>query len=115
MGGARTGIVGATSSAALGILGLFLGFAGAASAAELFISGVHPDRRPEGAPTITSVEKDAKWNAAYLFGVVPPPPPALGVNDQGAWYTPFNHRGMHPPYDPRGWWTASAPKAPSAN
>jgi hypothetical protein len=92
-----------------------LGFAGAASAAELFVSGVHPDRRPEGAPTITEMKKDAAWEAKYLFGVTPPAPTTLGLKDQGAWYTPFSRRGMHPPYDPRGWWSASAeaPKAPA--
>lgn len=100
-------MTGAGLSAAIALLG----FAGAACAAELFVSGVQPDRRPVGAPTITEMKKDAKWEATYLFGVVPPAPTTLGLKDQGAWYTPFNHRGMHPPYDPRGWWSADAGKA----
>lgn len=91
--------------------GIF-GFASVASAAELFVSGVNPDRRPEGAPKITAMTKDAAWEAQYLFGVTPPAPTTLGLKDQGAWYTPFNHRGMSPPYDPRGWWAVAA-KAPA--
>lgn len=98
-----------SGAALLGACMVF-GFAGAACAAELFVSGVHPDRRPEGAPKITEMKKDAKWEAKYLFGVTPPAPTTLGLKDQGAWYTPFDHRGMTPLYDPRGWWAdAKAP------
>lgn len=104
------GMTGAGLSAALGLLG----FAGAACAADVFVSGVQPDRRPANAPTITAMTKDAKWEATYLYGVVPPAPTTLGLKDQGAWYTPFNHRGMPAPYDPRGWWSADAGKAGAA-
>lgn len=84
---------------------------GQAMAAELFVSGVHPDRRPENAPVISSVQKGADWDARYLHGIDKPLPPHLALQDQGAWYTPFNHRGMTPPYDPRGWWSAPGRKA----
>ena len=88
-----------------------IGCCGSAAAAELIVSGVHPDRRPEGAPTITQPPKGAEWDARYLHGVVKPAPAHLGLEDQGAWYTPFNHRGMTPPYDPRGWWSAPPRKS----
>lgn len=104
----KTRMSGAAFSVAIAIFG----FAGAASAAELFVSGVFPDRRPEAAPRITAMNKDAKWEARYLFGVVPPAPTTLGLKDQGAWYTPFDHRGMTPPYDPRGWWASSVSPTP---
>ena len=93
------------------VAGVVFGFVGAASAAELFVAGVHPERRPDGAPKITQVTKDAKWEAKYLFGVTPPAPTTLGLKDQGAWYTPFDHRGMTPPYDPRGWWSTTGAAA----
>lgn len=101
------------TGAAVSVAMVCLGFAGAASAAELFVSGVRPELRPDGAPKITAVTKDAAWEAQYLFGVVAPAPTTLGLKDQGAWYTPFNHRGMTPPYDPRGWWAADASKTPA--
>ena len=98
-------------AAALVVIALS-GFAGATSAAELFVSGVHPERRPDGAPRITAMTKDAAWEGRYLFGVVPPAPTTLGLKDQGAWYTPFDHRGMIPPYDLRGWWASSISPTP---
>ena len=69
------------------------------------IAGTQPDRRPEGAPTITQYVQDRAALARYLHGVSQPIPPSISANakDQGAWFTPFNHPGMSPPYDPRGW------------
>ena len=98
-----------SGAACFAIAVLCLGDAG--NAAEMFISGGQPDRRPEGAPKITTMTKDAKWEAKYLTGVVAPAPTTLGLKDQGRWYTPFENRGMTPPYDPRGWWTAQKAKA----
>ena len=113
MSGAKTRLSRAKPGVAMAALGIVLGFANAASAAEPFISGIHPDRRPEGAPTINAPIKDAKWEATYLHGVVQPAPPGLGVKDQGAWYTPFNHRGAPSPYDIRGLWPSSAQGVPA--
>ncbi len=76
-----------------------------------FIAGVKPDRRPEGAPVLRKYPKDAAWYAHALTGIVRPYPYSLKfLEDQGAWYTPFIHPGMLPPYDPRGWHRARGKK-----
>ncbi len=68
------------------------------------IAGVKPDQRPEGAPVIKEFIKDAAWYANALHGVESPYPASLHfLENQGAWYTPFNHPGMTGPYDIRGW------------
>ena len=75
-----------------------------AVAAEQFVAGVNPDRRPEGAPVISEYQKDAAWYSNALRGVDRPYPASLKfLEDQGAWYTPFNHPGMDGPYDIRHW------------
>ncbi len=69
-----------------------------------FVAGVKPDRRPEGAPVVKEYRKDAAWYERALTGIIPPYPYSLKfLEDQGAWYTPFIHPGMLPPYDLRGW------------
>jgi len=69
-----------------------------------FVAGVKPDRRPEGAPVVKEYRKDAAWYEHALTGIAPPYPYSLKfLEDQGAWYTPFIHPGMLPPYDLRGW------------
>ncbi len=69
-----------------------------------FIAGVHPDRRPEGAPVIKTFPKDAAWYERALHGISEPYPYSLKfLEDQGAWFTPFIHPGMTPPYDIRHW------------
>lgn len=73
-------------------------------AADQFVAGVHPDRRPEGAPVISEFTKDAAWYENALWGVDRPYPASLKfLEDQGAWYTPFNRPGMNGPYDIRHW------------
>jgi len=68
------------------------------------IAGVKPDQRPEGAPTIKEFSKDAAWYENALHGVDAPYPASLHfLENQGGWYTPFNHPGMTGPYDIRGW------------
>ena len=67
------------------------------------IAGVHPDRRPEGAPVIDAVKKDEAWYAHSLRGVTKPYPNSLKfLEDQGNWFTPFTRPGMPGPYDIRG-------------
>lgn len=62
------------------------------------------DRRPDGAPVIAHVDKDAAWYTNALTGVSPPYPASLRfLEDQGNWYTPFNRPGMKGVYDIRGW------------
>lgn len=85
---------------------LVVALAPAAASAEssVFIAGVHPSERPQGAPVITEMPKDADWYARALTGVEPPYPASLRfLEDQGPWYTPFDHPGMTGPYDIRGW------------
>lgn len=68
------------------------------------VAGVTPDQRPEGAPVIKEFVKDADWYGNALKGVISPYPASLHfLENQGGWYTPFNHPGMTGPYDIRGW------------
>lgn len=77
---------------------------GWASAQAGYIAGIRPWERPEQAPRITEVHHGGAWYRRALTGVVPPYPASLRfLEDQGNWYTPFNHPGMYPPYDIRGW------------
>ena len=68
-----------------------------------YIAGLAPYQRPAGAPVITEFSPSDGWRAQMLHGVAEPVPSQLGVEDQGAWYTPFNHPGMTGPYDLRQW------------
>lgn len=76
-----------------------------ASAPEpLFIAGTTPWERPPAAPFLVPEPKDASWYKNALTGIAPPYPASLSfLEDQGAWYTPFNHPGMTAPYDIRHW------------
>lgn len=68
------------------------------------IAGVRPWERPAGAPVITEFKKGPEWYQRALTGISKPYPASLRfLEDQGAWYTPFNHPGMPAPYDIRGW------------
>lgn len=69
-----------------------------------YIAGLQPSQRPDQAPLLTEVQKEATWYAHALKGVEPPYPYSLRfLEDQGYWFTPFNHAGMTPPYDLRAW------------
>lgn len=75
-----------------------------ALADDVFIAGVEPSQRPESAPVITELAKDAAWYALALTGISQPYPASLRfLEDQGAWYNPFTHSGMTGPYDIRNW------------
>ena len=68
------------------------------------IAGLAPDKRPDNAPVITSVQKGDRWYAQALTGVESPYPASLRfLEDQGNWYTPFSHPGMPGRYDLRQW------------
>lgn len=70
----------------------------------VFVAGLIPFQRPEGAPVIRKFNADAAWRARALTGISAPLPASLGFLDhQGAWYTPFNHPGMPGYYDLRRW------------
>lgn len=69
-----------------------------------YIAGTTPSERPANAPVIAEAHKDAAWYATALTGVEQPYPYSLKfLEDQGNWFTPFDHPGMTPPYDLRGW------------
>lgn len=70
-----------------------------------YVAGLTPWERPIGAPAITEVHHGADWYQRALVGVESPYPASLRfLEDQGAWFTPFNHPGMTGPYDLRGWY-----------
>ena len=74
------------------------------------IAGLAPAERPADAPRITAVLPPDKARA--LYGVTEPIPPSLKfLEHQGAWFNPFTHPGMPPPYDLRGWHAKPAPTA----
>ncbi|MBK7536646.1 MAG: hypothetical protein IPI49_15015 [Myxococcales bacterium] len=69
-----------------------------------FVAGRSPSLRPADSPKITSVDHGAAWYARALRGLTPPYPSSFRfLEDQGNWYTPFDHPGMPGPYDLRGW------------
>lgn len=71
-----------------------------------FVAGTTPSQRPADAPVVTEVDKPAAWYDRALFGVSEPYPASMKfLDDEGAWYTPFNRPGMTGPYDIRGWHT----------
>lgn len=72
----------------------------------LYIAGVNPSIRPPDAPVVTTITKDAEWYSRALYGVEKPYPYSLHfLEDQGNWFTPFNHPGMTDRYDLRGWFS----------
>lgn len=68
------------------------------------MAGTQPFQRPQGAPVIRTVQRTPDWYQHALTGISRPYPHSLRfLEDQGNWYTPFNHPGMHGRYDIRGW------------
>ncbi len=82
-----------------------LSFSAVASASEpLYIAGENPAERPAKAPVIKTYVKTAEWYKQALHGIEKPYPASLSfLEDQGPWYTPFNHPGMTDYYDIRHW------------
>jgi hypothetical protein len=73
------------------------------------VAGLAPYARPANAPVVRSVHRDEQWRAQALRGVSEPLPASLSfLDNQGAWYTPFNLPGMTGPYDIRGLHSAPA-------
>lgn len=69
-----------------------------------YIAGLTPNQRPANAPITKTVQKDDHWYKKALAGIEPPYPWNLRfLEDQGNWYTPFNHPGMTGYYDIRNW------------
>ncbi|MBL8399265.1 MAG: hypothetical protein JNL84_14175 [Candidatus Accumulibacter sp.] len=68
------------------------------------IAGLAPYQRPVDAPVIQKFEHPPTWNERALHGITEPVPASFKwLQDQGAWYTPFNLPGMPGYYDLRGW------------
>lgn len=90
----------------LTLLGCYplLGSASGTDAADVhFISGIAPDQRPANASVITQFQKDRAWYRQALNGVSMPYPKSLSfLEDQGAWYTPFDRSNVPGRYDIRG-------------
>ena len=77
---------------------------GSAISQQTSVAGLEPSERPAGAPVIEQFRKTDEWYARARQGVQEPYPDSLRfLDDQGAWYTPFNHPGATPPYDLRNW------------
>lgn len=86
-----------------GLAGLFSLQIGSVALAEGFVAGTTPDRRPEGAPVIYFHPQSTQWHENALRGVSRPYPSTLNfLDNQGAWFNPFQHPGMTGPYDIRG-------------
>lgn len=76
-------------------------------AAQDFVGGTTPDRRPAGAPSIKSFERTPDWLAKARLGITEPYPTSLRfLEDQGGWFTPFTRPNMAGPYDIRGFHAA---------
>ena len=74
----------------------------AACASDRFVAGSAPHQRPAGAPVLKAFAASAEWRKAALTGVAEPIPASLKfLDNQGAWYTPFDQRGMPGYYDLR--------------
>lgn len=67
-----------------------------------FVAGLTPNQRPSNAPVIREFAPGADWRSQALTGVSQPIPESLDfLDNQGAWYTPFNCPGMPGYYDLR--------------
>ncbi len=79
----------------------------ASEASDIFVAGVIPNQRPANAPVITQMAKDDAWYQHALTGIAPPYPASFRfLEDQGAWFNPFQHPGATGPYDIRNWYGA---------
>lgn len=80
-----------------------------------FVAGLHPDRRPDGAPQVAQQPADPQALARSLRGIEGQPPGNVeAIAATGAWWVPLRGPGMTPPYDPRGWHAAPGADAPAA-
>jgi hypothetical protein len=75
-----------------------------------FVAGIDPAVRPAGAPVIAKFEQTPAWKAQALKGIAPPQTGLRFLDDQGAWYTPFDRPNQKGPYDIRGLYPDAARK-----
>ncbi len=66
------------------------------------VAGLKPAQRPVGAPIVVRFEQSGAWRAGALRGIAEPQTGLGFLNDQGAWYTPFNQPNLAGRYDIRG-------------
>ena len=77
---------------------------GAAAQDAGFVAGLHPDRRPDGAPQATQAAQTPEQLAQALHGIDRPAPGNVeSIAATGKWWVPLRGPGMNPPYDLRGW------------
>lgn len=75
-----------------------------------FVSGLQPDRRPQGFPVKGETAMEDKKAEAYLSGVSRPWPGNIEqIVRTGEWFVPLRHRGMTGPYDIRQWHGGARP------
>lgn len=68
------------------------------------VAGIEPFQRPTDAPKIEWVHHSKAWYQVALTGINQPYSPSLNfLDNQGNWYTPFNHPGATGRYDLRKW------------
>lgn len=78
-----------------------------------YVAGMAPHRRPVNAPVIREIKQTPEWRQKALLGISEPMPASLKfLNDQGAWYTPFDQAGMPGYYDLRQMHVAPAKTKP---
>jgi len=74
-----------------------------------FVAGLHPDRRPDGAPQLTQATLTPEQLERALHGIERPVPGNVEeIASTGKWWVPLRRPGMNPPYDPRDWHDAAA-------
>ena len=66
------------------------------------VAGLKPAQRPADAPIVVRFEQSEAWRAGALRGIAEPQTGLGFLNDQGAWYTPFNQPNSPGRYDIRG-------------
>jgi hypothetical protein len=88
--------------------------AGASAQTDGYVAGLHPDRRPDGAPQVTEAARTPVQLERALRGIDRPVPGNVElIAATGNWWVPLRFSGMSAPYDPRGWHGAPVGAAPS--
>jgi hypothetical protein len=78
-----------------------------------YVAGMAPHQRPANAPAIREFKQTPEWRQTAMQGISEPVPASLKfLNDQGAWYTPFDRAGMPGYYDLRQMHVAPAKPKP---
>ena len=75
---------------------------GVAAQETVVIAGFRPDMRPAGYPVVVRFEGLEGWKEQAVRGLGQPVVGVKFLDDQGAWYTPFNRANLLGRYDLRG-------------